>query len=189
MRGHRSSLKVAASLVVAIACAGGAYLVSSGSTEAAGSTTNPVTQREPVSDPVAGSPDLTDLSSPWLGYTVTLPIAWAFTGSVAPEDSATPHDSFVGQAPGSSGPMMIVIGRSDDAPRRVVDHRVDADGGSFAVTPAADMGDGAIALVAEATMDGANWYVMGHMPDDAASREFFDRLIASFRFPDVDPGR
>ncbi len=189
MSGPRSYLKVAAAAVAVIALCGGAYAATSGPTEAADAPRDTDMAQAPVTTVIAGSPDLADLSSPWLGYTVSLPITWAFTGHVAPGDSATPHDSFLGPVPGSDGTMMLVVGRSDDAPRRVVDHRIAADGGTFAVTPAADMGDGAIALIAEATMDGANWYVMAHAPDTAASRALFDQLVASFRFPDAGFGK
>ena len=181
--GPRSYLKVAGTLVVAVVLAGSAYVATFASTEAADVTRDTDTAQVPVSNLIAGSPDLADLSSPWLGYTVSLPVTWAFTGHVAPGDSATPHDSFMGVVPGANATMMLVIGRSKDAPARVVDHTIAVEGGTFAVTPAADMGDGAIALIAEATWGGVNWYVMGHMPDSAATRAYFDRLVSSFRFP------
>ena len=180
MDGRRRFTRVGGLLVIASILAGTAYAASSMSTKAAAPAPRPVEAGSPSSQQVAGSPELTELSSPWLGYTITLPTAWVFTGHVSPFDSDTPHDSFMGVVPGANARMMLVIGRSVSTSERAVDHTVTAGGTTFTEIPAADMGDGAIGLVAQATVDGTHWYIMASMPDSAAARAFFDRTVASF---------
>lgn len=181
MDGRRRYTRVGGLLVIASILAGTAYAASSMATKAAAPAPVPVDAGSPTTREVVGSPDLTELSSPWLGYTITLPKAWAFTGHVSPYDSDTPHDSFMGVVPGANARMMLVIGRSVSTSQRAVHHSVAAGDTTFVEIPPADMGDGSIGLVAQATVDGTHWYIMASMPDSAAAREFFDRTVASFR--------
>ncbi len=144
----------------------------------------------PIVRPAGDAPSgWVDLASPWLGYSVSMPKAWGFTGHVPPADSRSPHDVFAGPVEGSDTTASLVVGRCATSQPTVIDgttHEVVADGVSFRVAEVAGDEPGRTVFRATASVGGTTWYVMSCAGDDPASREFFDQVLGTFRFPAAD---
>jgi hypothetical protein len=100
------------------------------------------------------------VTSPWLGYTVTVPDSWGLVGHVAPGVSRTPHDTFAGTVAGSETPTTLVIGSCRTADATVGGSATDviaANGGTFSVTDPAPAGDGRVTMVATSVADDITW--------------------------------
>jgi len=142
-----------------------------------------------VGTTVAAPAGWTSVTSPWLGYSVTLPETWGFLGHVAAADSRTPHDIFAGTVDGAETPTTLVIGSCRTADATVVGpgaEVVTADGGTFDVTAPQTAGPGRMTIAATSVTGDITWYLTACMADDAASRAVFRAMVASFRFPSTD---
>jgi hypothetical protein len=135
-------------------------------------------------------PGWTTVGSPWLGYSLALPDAWAFTGHVPPEGSRSPHDVYAGPVPGSERDATLVVGRcatSDPTAAGDGAEELVVDGSAFRVAQVPGDEPGRTIYRATATRDGSTWYLMACAGDDAASEELFRAVLATFRFPDASP--
>ena len=139
---------------------------------------------------VAAPAGWTSITSPWLGYGITLPNSWGLAGHVTAADSRTPHDVFAGTVEGAETPTTLVVGVCRTADATVVDSGAEvitADGGTFDVTAPQAAGQGRMTIVATSVTGDTTWYLTACMADDAASRATFRAMVASFRFPSADP--
>jgi hypothetical protein len=145
-----------------------------------------------VATPVDVPAGWTSVTSPWLGYSVTLPEAWGLLGHVTAADSRTPHDIFAGTVTGAQTPTTLVIGSCPTADATIVGtgaEVVTADGRTFDVSEPQAAGAGRTTMVATSVAGDTTWYLTACMADDAASQAVFRAMVASFRFPSADVPR
>ncbi len=132
----------------------------------------------------------TDVSSPWLGYSVAMPASWGLHGHASPCDTQAPYDVFEGTIPGSAAQAALVVGcnpvKSARAAGRFLGH-ITVDGTTLDLFESPADEPGRVILFAKGTRGDAEWHLMGLVPSDGGAPEFFREVVSTFRFPAPAP--
>jgi hypothetical protein len=194
MVGARDADSVVAAAVVAlaIACAGCASPVDAAPSVARGPAASISCGAPSAPPPVAASVPAgwTDVSSPWLGYSVAVPASWGLRGHVRPGDARAPYDVFGGTIPGSTLEALLVIGcnpvKDARASGRFVG-QVAVDGTTMGMFESAADEPGRVILFAKGMRGDAEWHLMALASSDGDASAFFREVISTFRFPAPTP--
>ena len=189
VRARGADLVVAAAMVaLAAACAGCASLV-----EAA-----PSVARRPAASISCGAPAApppvaasvpsgwTDVSSPWLGYSVAVPTSWGLNGYVRPGDAQAPYDVFEGTIPGSASQALLVVGCNPAKDARASGRfvgQVTVDGTTMEMFESAADEPGRVILFAKGMRGDTEWHLMALASSDGGASAFFREVTSTFRFP------
>jgi hypothetical protein len=184
----------AAAIALAVACAGCASPVDAARSVAGGPAAS-ISCGEPAAPPpIAASvpPGWTDVSSPWLGYSVAVPASWGLRGHARPADTQAPYDVFGGTIPGSALEALLVVGcnpvKDARASGRFVG-QVTVDGTTMEMFESAADEPGRVILFAKGVRDDAEWHLMATASSDGDAWAFFREVISTFRFPAPTPSR
>jgi len=194
MVGARGAdLAVAAAVIVsAISCAGCASPVDAAPSVARGPAASISCGAPAAPPPVAAfvPPGWTDVSSPWLGYSVAVPASWGLRGHVRPGDTQAPYDVFGGAIPGSALQALLVVGCNPVKDARASGRfigQVAVDGTTMEMFESAADEPGRVILFAKGIHDDAEWHLMATASSDGDAWAFFREVIATFRFPAPTP--